>query len=95
MEDGFEVVSQQVVLLLPLFRDHPLCGPTKRIQISFCTGADELSQQFTVCHSSYAVFMSNRATGSSEASPLQSGFPCTCATLSPWPSHSRIWAQLP
>ena len=66
MEDGFEVVCQQVVLLLPLFRDHPLCSPTKCIQISFCTGADELSQQLAVRHSSYAAFMSNLAASSVE-----------------------------
>ena len=64
MENGFEVVCQQVVLFLPLFRNHPLCGPAKRIQISFCTGADELSQQLAVRHSPYAVFMSDLAADS-------------------------------
>ena len=66
MEDGVEVVCQQVVLFLPLFRDDLLCSPSKRIQITFCPGADELSQQFTVGHSPYAAFMSNLSTGSSE-----------------------------
>ena len=36
------------------FRDHPLCSPTKCIQISFCTRADELSQQFAVRDGPYA-----------------------------------------
>ena len=44
MEDGFEVVGQQVVVFLPFFRDHLLRCPAKCIQISFCAGADELSQ---------------------------------------------------
>ena len=59
-----------MVLSLPLFRNHPLCGPAKRIQISLCTGADELSQQLAVRHSSYAVFMSDLAADSGELSRL-------------------------
>lgn len=71
MENGFEIVCQQVVLLLPLFRDHLPCRPTKCIEISICTGADELSQQFAVRHSPYAAFMSNLAASSSGARLLQ------------------------
>ena len=50
MQDGFEVVRQQVVLFLPLFRDHLLRSPAKRMQISLGTGADQLSQQLAVRH---------------------------------------------
>ena len=82
MEDGFQVVCQQVVLFLPLFRNHPLCGPAKRIQISFCTGADELSQQLAVRHSPYAAFISNLTTELKWSKAIAGDFRWTCAALS-------------
>ena len=63
MEDGFEVVCQQVVVFLPLFGDNPLYGSAKRIRISFCASTDELSQQFTVRHTPYALFILHLARG--------------------------------
>ena len=57
MEDGFEVVCQQVVVFLSLFGDHPPCRAVKRIQVSFSAGANQLSQQLAVRHRPYAALI--------------------------------------
>ena len=50
VEDRLEVVGQQVMMLLPLFRDQVLGDTAEGGNVSVRTGTKELPQQFAVCH---------------------------------------------
>ena len=50
VQDGFEVVGEQVVLFLSLVGDDLLRDAAKGVEVPFGAGADELSQQLAVRH---------------------------------------------
>ena len=52
VQDRFEVVGEQVMLLLPLVGDDLLSHAAKGVEIPFRAGAEELSQQLAVRHDS-------------------------------------------
>ena len=50
VQDGLKVVCEKVMLLLPLVGDDLFRHTAEGVQVSFRTGANELSQQLAVCH---------------------------------------------
>ena len=66
IEDGFEVVGEQVMMFLPFLVDNLFRGATKGIQIPFGTRTDELSQQFAVRHDARSFFPASALVNSGD-----------------------------
>ena len=55
VENGIEIIREQMVLFLPLLGDHRLRGSAEGFDVAFGAGPDELSQQRAVGHGSFTT----------------------------------------
>ena len=55
VENGLEIVREQMVLFLPLLGDHRLRRSAESLDVAFRAGPNELSQQLAVGHGSFTT----------------------------------------